>query len=226
MRSLFFFLLACCLGVFAWQQGYFGELPAPGREPERLARQVAPDSVRLLSAEQAAQLKTAPAPAAPATQACLEFGDFEGAELARVKEGLAGLNLGDKLSVRTVEGAGWYMVYLPPARSRAEAERRADELRAQGVRDIAVIGDGSPYRNGLVLGSFRDPNAAKEHAAALEKRGIKGVRTPDRPSGSSSATRFTLHDIDPEQRTKLDALAQAFPQSKLATCPANGKAAP
>ncbi|MEG1834077.1 MAG: SPOR domain-containing protein [Burkholderiaceae bacterium] len=223
MRSLFLFLLAACLAVFAWQQGYFGELPAPGREPERLARQIAPDSLRLLDAAQVAQIKHEPPPApvdsAAPPPACLVFGDFEGGDLNRVRDALAALTLGDKLSTTTVDGAGWYMVYLPPAKNRAEAERRAEELRAQGVRDVAVIGDGSPYRNGLVLGSFRDPNAAKEHAAALEKRGIKGARAPDRPSSRSTATRFTLHDLDADSVARIKALAPDFPQQKITACP-------
>lgn len=220
MRALFLFLLAACLGVFAWQQGYFGELPPPGREPERLSAQIAPDQLVLLSEAPRAPQPPPPTPAPePAASACLEFGDFEGADLSKAREALAELKLGSQLSSRSVEGAGWYMVYLPPLKNRPEADKRAEELRNQGVRDVMVIGEGA-LRNGLVLGSFRELENAREHAAALEKRGVKGARVPDRPAASSTASRFTIKDVDASTRARLEALASQFPQHRLAACAA------
>lgn len=218
MRALFLFLLALILAVAAWQMGALGELPAPGREPGRIARQIAPDTIRLLDADQLAALGK-PVPATTGPVPCLVFGDFEGAELARVQEPLAAIVPAAQMETQKVEGAGWFMVYLPPARSRAEAERRLEDLRAQGVRDVALIGEGA-LRNGLVLGSFRDLASARGHAAALEKRGVTGLRVPERPASPTTATRFVLRDIEPAQKAQLRQLATDFPGHRLAACPA------
>lgn len=218
MRALFLLLLAACLSVFAWQQGYFGELPPPGREPERLSAQIAPEQLVLLA--EAPRPAPVPAPAVaqePTASSCLEWGDFEGADLTKAREALAELKLGASLSARSVEGAGWYMVYLPPLRNRAEAEKRAEDLRNQGLRDVGVIGEGA-LRNGLVLGSFRELENARDHAAALEKRGVKGARVPERPGASSTALRFTIKDADPALRARLETLASKFPQHPLKAC--------
>lgn len=216
MRALFLFLLALILAVAAWQMGAFGELPAPGREPERLALQVAPDKLRLLDEAQIAALSR-PAPAAPPAPVCLEFGDFEAAELARVQPLLAAIVPAEHTEARRTEGAGWFMVYLPPAAGRADAERRAEALRAQGVRDVAVIGEG-PLRNGLVLGSFRDLASAREHAAALEKRGVTGLRVPERAARTSTVTRFVLREVDAAQKSQLRSLAADYPAQRLEAC--------
>jgi hypothetical protein len=208
MRTLFLFLLGACLLVFAWSRGLLGALPEPGREPERIARQVAPERIQLL------QTPPAPAPAAPA---CLAFGPLAGADLKRAAEAFAGLALGERQSEQAVELPGWFMVYLPPLASRELAEQRAAALRAQGMTDVKVIGEGSPLRNALVLGSFRDEAAAREHAAALEKRGVKGLRVPER-APPQAATRFEFRGLDATSLTRVQEIARDFPGQPLAPC--------
>lgn len=208
MRALFLFLLAACLLVFAWSRGLFGDLPAPGREPERLARQVAPEKIRLLQAP--------PAPDA-APPACLAFGPLAGADLKRAAEALTGLALGEHQTEHATELPGWYMVYLPPLATREQAEQRAEALRAQGLTDVKVIGEASPLRFGLVLGSFREEAAAKEHAAALEKRGVRGLRVPER-AAPIAATRFEFRGLDSTSLARVQEIARDFPAQPLVPC--------
>jgi hypothetical protein len=208
MRALFLFLLAACLLVLAWNRGLLGELPTPGREPERLARQVAPERIKLL------QAPPAPVAAAPA---CLSFGPLAGADLKRASEALAGLALGEQQTEHAAELPGWLMVFLPPLPSREQAEQRAAALRAQGITDVKLIGEGSPLRNGLVLGSFRDEAAAREHAAALDQRGVKGLRVSER-AVPLAATRFEFRGLDATSLTRVQEIARDFPAQPLAPC--------
>lgn len=97
MRALVLALLVLNLLLFGWNRGW---LPAPWgagvrseREPERLARQVRPDAVRVVP-------DSAPLPpggaepaagAEPGSPACLEAGPFGADDAARVERALAAL---------------------------------------------------------------------------------------------------------------------------------------
>ena len=227
MKLLFLLLIAANLALFAWQRGAFGVLPDTGREPERIARQVEPDRIRVLTPEQTQALReAAKAAAAPAANGafdlavgadCVELGDFAEAQAARVRARLDALVPAERLEAREVEAPGWYMVYLPPLKTRAEAERAAAQLREQGVRDLIVIGENSPLRNGIALGSFRDQDLANRHLADLQKRGVKSARVADKPS-TLTLTRFVLRTVDPTLAATLQSVQKEFGAARLGRC--------
>jgi hypothetical protein len=225
MKLAFLMLVLVNLLLLAWQQGSFGRLAERGREPERVARQLEPERIRVLTAKDVEALRerarpTSSAPDLNGAQACVEFGDFAPGEVARAEKVLAAL-AGVRVSTRVVEGPGWFMVYLPSHKTSAEAERRADELRSLGVRDLQVMSENAPLKFGISLGSFRDANAARGHVAALEKLGIKGVRMSDKPS-TIALTRFQLRDVDAPAAQQLGALRGEFPAQSVRSCPAQG----
>lgn len=233
MKLAFLLLVLANLALYAWQQGVFGTLPDTGREPGRVAQQIAPERIRVLTPAEVEQLKAKAREQAAAKQAqavfslaaldlasgqaCAEFGDFPINEAARVRARLDALELGDRLSVRSVELPGWIMVYLPPFKTRAEADRAAAELRKQGVRDYVVLGENTPLRNGIALASFKDPELAKSHLADLEKRGVKGARVAEKPP-ALQGTRFTIKALDAPTVEKLQALQKDFANAKFAAC--------
>jgi hypothetical protein len=222
MKLAFLLLVLANLLLFAWQQGAFGRLAEAGREPERVSRQIEPERFRVLTEADVRELRErATQGSAPldldTAQACVEFGDFPAADAARVEKLLAGLSSGAKIESRPVEAPGWYMVYLPPHRSWAEAERRAEELRKLGVRDLMVMSENAPLKFAISLGSFRDPEAAKSHVAALEKLGVKGVRMSDR-SSTVVLKRFQLRELDAAASRQLATLRSEFPAQTLRPC--------
>jgi len=218
MRAAFLLLLLANIALFAWQQGLVGSTANAGREPQRLDRQVAVDRIRVLTPDQLAALRGTPATAGDgvAGPACLEFGDFDEAGLARVQARLAALGLADRLRPRRVNAAGWFIVHLPPLPSRAEAEQLAQDLRGRGVRDLVIMGQNSAMPNAIVLGSFRDPELAQRHQAELTRRGIGGVQTSQR--AATEATRFEIRDVDAALARSLAEIQTEFPQSQLAPC--------
>jgi hypothetical protein len=233
VKLAFLLLVLANLALFAWQQGVFGTLPDSGREPGRVAQQIAPERIRVLTPAEVEQLKIKAREQAAAKQAqavfslaaldlasgqaCAEFGDFAINEAARVRTRLDALELGDRLSARNVELPGWIMVYLPPFKTRAEADRAAVELRRQGVRDFVVMGENTPLRNGIALASFKDAELARNHAAELEKRGVKGARVAEKPP-ALQGTRFTIKALDAPTVEKLQALQKDFATAKFAAC--------
>lgn len=228
MKLAFLLLVLVNLALFAWQQGVFGRFAESGREPERIARQIEAERFRVLSEaevktlrERASATPKAAAPPGPldlsVAQACVEFGEFSTAELGRAETALLKLGLGARQAARTTEVPGGFLVYLPPLKTRVEADRRLDELRKQGVRDASVITEG-PARFGIGFGSFRDTDAARAQLAALEKSGVKGARMADKP-GTITTTRFQLREIDVATAAQLAAIQKEFPAQTMRACP-------
>ncbi|MFN3566174.1 MAG: SPOR domain-containing protein [Burkholderiaceae bacterium] len=226
MKLAFLILVLANLAVFAWQQGAFGWLPESGREPGRIARQLEPGRIRVLTDKEVQQLRDkarqAPATAvagaeSPGAPACLEFGDFTQADAARVLARLAPLALGERIVSQSVELPGWYMVYVPPYKTRAEVERAAAELRKLGVKELLVIADNSPMRFGIALGSFKDQGLAMRHLEDLQRRGVTSARVADRPS-TAPGTRLQIKGVDAALARELAAVQKEFPQSRLAPC--------
>jgi hypothetical protein len=188
-----------------------------------VARQIEPERFRVLTEAEVQTLRERATQGgaafdASSAQSCVEFGDFAAGEVARVEKALAAITPGARINARPVEAPGWYMVYLPPYRSWAEAERRAEELRKLGVKDLMVMSENSPMKFAISLGSFRDPNAAKAHVASLEKLGVKGVRLSDR-AAPAMTTRFQLRDLDAAAAQQLSALRNEYPAQTLRPCP-------
>jgi hypothetical protein len=227
MRAFFMALVLANLAAFAWQHGVFGRMVEPGREPDRVNRQVEADRIRVLTPAQVQDLreKARPQPAdgplagldLAAGKGCVDFGDFNAETAARVRLRLEALNLAERLTSSAVEVPGWYMVYVPPFKTRAEVERAAAEIRKLGVKDMLVIADNSPLRFGIALGSFRDPELAQKHQADLARRGVQGVRVSDVPS-SVPGTRFRITGVDAETAAGLTLLHREFQPSRLAPC--------
>ena len=223
MKLAFLLLVLVNLLLYAWQQGVFGRYGDGGREPERVERQVEPERIRVLTEKDVQALReratqSSSGPDLGVAQSCLEFGDFSPAEAARAEKALSALAPAVKVSQRPVEAPGWYMVYLPPFKTAADAERRAEELRKLGVKDLLVMSENSTMKFGISLGSFRDPNAAKAHLAAREKMGLKGVRIADKPS-TITLTRFQLRDLDADAAQQLAAMRGEFPAQTVRACP-------
>ena len=97
MKLAFLILVLANVLVWAWQQGLLGFTPDTGREPQRTAQQIAPETLRVLTAAEIAKLRSAVQPgkdsAVTLSQSCLEFGDFSGEALAQIQPRIAALTL-------------------------------------------------------------------------------------------------------------------------------------
>ncbi|MGE5339818.1 MAG: hypothetical protein ACM3PU_18490 [Gemmatimonadota bacterium] len=226
MRALLLFLLLLNLVVFAYQRGWLGEWSTAGREPSRIAQQIEPQAIRLLTDADLRRMREhgggagtgAAAPGDESAVACVEFGDFAAEVAPRVRQRLDAFELGTRLTTTDVSVPGWYMVYVPPLATRDEAERVADDLRSRGVRDLLVIDEPGPLRNGISLGQFKDQDLALKHQADLQRRGISGVRVSTRASGGATMTRFRIKPADPGVMQQLTALQKEFGATRFAPC--------
>ena len=182
-------LLVANLAFWAWTQGWLdvlvGASPHGDRDPQRLARQVQPERVRIVrtaasaptDSSAAATLETEPAPSAAAANDgnCFEAGPFTPTELVAAEAALvrAALPPGSWSDLR-IDRPGAWILYMGRFANREQLAQREEELRRQRQNFEPVR---SPdLEPGLSLGRFDDRAAAESALAQLVQRGVQGVR--------------------------------------------------
>ena len=212
MRTVVIFLLLANLTFFAYTRL---DATSDG-EAVRLVEQVQPEKIKLLTPQQVAAL--GPANVAALADVCLEFGPLTEADRARALADLDSLALGKLLTQKRVETTTSFWVYLPPAPSRAEADRRVADLRTRGLGDVAVV-DASPQRNAVSLGLFQTEDAANNRLAEAQKLGVANARVGPRQQVIAT-TMLVIRDPQAQVVTKLRDLMSAYPgtEAKVGNC--------
>ncbi len=212
LRTILLLLLLANLTFF----GYTRLDLTGGGEAVRLADQVQPDKIRLLTPQQVAAL--GPGKVAVLADVCLEWGPIAEGDRARSLAELEPLALGKLLTQRRVETGTAFWVYLPPAANRAEAERRAAEARARGIGDVSIV-DNGPQRHAVSLGAFVTEDAAKARHADVVRLGAANARLGPRQQVVAS-TLFVIRDPQAPVIARLRDLVPAFPgsEAKIGNC--------
>lgn len=187
-----------------------------GGEAVRLANQVQPDKIKLLTPQQVAAL--GPGKVAALADVCLEWGPIAEGDRPRALAELEPLALGKLLTQRRIETSTAFWVYLQPAASRAEAERRAAEARARGIGDVSIV-DNGPQRHAVALGAFVTEDAAKARLADVVQLGAANARVGPRQQTIVS-TLFVIRDPQAPVIARLRDLVPAYPgsEAKIGNC--------
>lgn len=166
LRWLVALLLIANLVFWAWTQGWMDNLVgmrARGdREPERLAHQVRPETMRIVTPQAVADA----ASAAASRSVCLEAGPFDNAGIAAAESVLSSLVPGDAWVRRTSEQPARWILYLGPYPSRESLQRKERELAQINV-DYEEVSNVPELQGGLSLGRFSDRNAAEAARSRL-----------------------------------------------------------
>ena len=212
MRTVVIFLLLANLTFFTYTR-----LDATSEgEAVRLVEQIQPEKIKLLTPQQVAAL--GPAKVAALADVCLEWGPLSEAARARALADLDPLGLGKLLTQKRIESTTSFWVYLPPAASRAEADRRVADLRARGLGDVAVLETG-PQRNAVSLGLFQTEDAANSRLASAVNLGVTNARVGPRQQVITS-TILVIRDPQAQAVAKLRDLMSAYPgtEAKVGNC--------
>lgn len=227
MRWLFALLLIANIAFFAVMQ-----MPRGDAGSDSLASH-APyhaEQIRLLpeAGSPQAQATETPSPPAP-PQICLEWGVFPKQELDRAQNALKTLQLGENaVEVRSVpEKASRYWVYIPPLKSRADAQKKLEELKALDIEDSLVIQDNNKWRHAISLGVFSTQEAADKYLAELRSRNVKSARSGPRTLDEGHAS-LLIKTGNPDSEAGLVRLKQDFPGTELkaVTCALPASAGP
>ena len=183
LRALVLALLLANVAFYAWTQGWLdtvvGVRATGDREPERLARQVRPEIVRIVPAS-AASATSEPLPGA---LACLEAGPFADAELATAKAAArAALPAAGWTTVPSAAPGAW-IVYMGPYPNRAAMTQKEDELKRRALayeelRDNPDLLPGPSLGQsiGLSLGRYDQRASATDALQRLAQQGVRSAR--------------------------------------------------
>lgn len=203
MRTVLVLLLLANLTLFAYTRLDGGS----GGEGMRLAEQVQPDKIKLLTPQEVAAL--GPAKVAALADVCVEWGPFNDAERAKVLADLDPLGIAKLTTQKRVDVPGLWSATLAPYSNRAAAERRAGELRAQNLRDVTVL-DAGNGRFTVAIGAFRTEDAANAHASELARLGVAVPATTQRAQPMSQ-TVLVVRDPPANVVTRMRELQPAYP---------------
>jgi hypothetical protein len=184
--------------------------PSANAGAARLARQVRPESVRVLGpAESAAAL--AAAGQAPARSACVEAGPFAPEQIAAAERQLAGLPWGS-WQRNSVERPSAYAIYHGPFANVAAAQAQRAELAQLGI-DAEPVTQPADLSPGLALGRYDSRAEAEATLAAQRTRRLPGADSA-RITTLPAATEHWLRVEAPS--TALTSQLAALPGSELA----------
>jgi len=225
MRAAFLVLLLANLALYAWLRYGASETV----EPAPLARQIAPDKLKVvapsslppvtaLTKPPASAPAPTPAPAATASLPCMEWGSFTLADATRAEQALEPLALGTRLAQRrTEEHAGWW-VFIPPQGNRQLALRKAAELKQLGVEEYFIVQEEGALRWALSLGVFRTEESAQARLAALRGQGVRTARIGARDTTVPKIW-LQVKSVDAALQARLKEIARQVEGSELRDCP-------
>lgn len=149
--------------------------------------------------------------------ACTEIGNFDAAEAKNFETKLAALTLGDRLTRRPVQENARFIVYIPPLANKEAADKKGGELKRLGVDDFFVITEHTPLQWGISLGIFKSEEAARNHLAALNQKGVRSARVgPHNVAAPKFA--YQLRRIDASTKAGLDKIRATFPRQEERAC--------
>lgn len=211
LRALALLLLLANLGFHAWTQGWLSPwLPPPGsdREPQRLAAQLHPERIAVLSDRAASAALAAAQSAAPHEEPallCLEAGPFDEAG-ARAAEALLAEHgvPPDAVTRELVARNQTWGVVIGRFADRDAMRARAEELARLELRS-EELSTPPALVPGLRLGNYSDRFGAEAALAALVAKGVDDARVVPLPLG---ATQQWLRAVqaDAELQTRLKSL--------------------
>lgn len=218
LRLLTLFLLLANGGYYAWSHGLlrdYGFGPAQQSEPQRLAQQVRPDTLRLLSAEEALRAETLAGGAARPAE-CLAAGLYTEPQAAALRQALGAANLpaGSWSLEPAAEPARW-IVYMGRYANVEQLNRKKSELRQ---RNVFFEAPGSAaLEPGLSLGAFDSQAAANQRLEVLSQRGVRTARVLQERA-EARGLQLRLPAVDEALRPRLEELRTALAGKPLRPC--------
>jgi hypothetical protein len=215
-----FFVLALLLtnGIyFAWSQGLllgFGFAPLQQSEPQRMARQIKPDAVRLLTLQELRQVEAAAGVASKPPE-CLQAGLFDAAKSELLQRALASsLPAGSWVMEDAVEPARW-IIYMGRYANEEIMARKRSELATMKLKFEPL--SNPSLQLGLSLGGFETKAAATAQLEALSRRGLRTAKVVQEHAELRGLL-LRLPATDPAMRASLAELKPALAGKVLSPC--------
>ncbi|MBP5988001.1 MAG: SPOR domain-containing protein [Azonexus sp.] len=244
MKVLVFLLVLANLLFYAFGAGYFGRPDNP--DAGRAGQQILPERMRIVSRGEAPAAPVNATPSLPSVTepaaadiakeparetsseevavkpaehppVCLAWEHLSAADADRLAAVLTGKFANFKVSRRVIaaEGNGWW-VHVPPLASKAEADKKAGELKQLEISDFFVVQDG-PSRFAISLGVFSSEKGAQDRLADLKAKGVRSAKVGPRP-GKDSTVRLQAHGPSTDRDGLLAAVGKIVPKAEAQDC--------
>ena len=208
LRAVVIALLLANAAFFAWTQGWLdnvvGVRSIGDREPERVLRQIRPETIRIVPD---------PTVAAAAPLACLEAGPFAPAEItaaeAALRAALPNAIAGTWVSLKS-EQPGTWIVYMGKFPNRELLVKKQEELARRKVA-FEEVNSPAALDPGLSIGRFEERAAADAALAQFTKQDIRTAKVVELTPPASS---FRLR-VDRADAALAAQLAEVKPDGLL-----------
>ncbi|MGH6641040.1 MAG: SPOR domain-containing protein [Polaromonas sp.] len=219
LRLLVLALLLANAGYFAWTQGLladYGFAPASQSEPQRLAQQIRPEAMRLLTASEARQLESAAPLATVASAAeCLQAGLFSEEQANALRPRLQSSLPAGSWSLESSVAPGRWIVYMGKYADDEALAKKRSELRQRGVSFEPLINPA--LGPGLSLGHFSSQADAESELAKAATRGVRTARVVlERPEARGQLLKLAAADAS--LKARLEALKPQLEGKALQAC--------
>lgn len=227
LRLIVLLLVLANAGYYAWSHGLlaaYGFAPTSQAEPQRLAQQIKPEAMRILTPTEARQIASAPpvpqsaasTPTATSSATeCLQAGLFNEEQTLVLRERLvSALPSGSWALESSVDPARW-LVYMGKYNSADAVTKKKAELRGLGVSfDVLTNASLEP---GLSLGNFKTQAEANTELARIAKKGVKTAKVIQERA-EQRGQMLKLPTVNAALRTQLDAIKPQLAGKAFQTC--------
>lgn len=215
LRLVVLILLLANAAYFAWSQNLlasWGIAPAQQSEPQRMGQQIRPQTLRILSTDEARRMDVTVA--GPLGAECLQAGPLDDGLSANLKQALQPWPAGSWTLEAAVEPARW-IVYMGKYPSADNANRKKAELRQLGVFTESLAEQA--LAPGLSLGGYASEAEATRQLDALAQRGVRTARVVQERLETRGLI-LKLPAVDDALRARLSELKTGLGGKTLRLC--------
>jgi hypothetical protein len=218
LRLLVLLLILANGAYYAWSQRLlvsWGLGPAQQAEPQRVAQQIKPEALRVLTPDEDRRNAAATAAGVKLPE-CLQAGNFDEAQAVALGEALTKAAWpADSWKLENVVQPARWIVYMGKYADVEMLAKKRAELRQRNVT-FETLGNPS-LEPGLSLGGFETQAEATRQLDALATRGVRTARVvQERPE--VRATRLVLPSLDDAMRARLEEVKPLLAGKPLRSC--------
>ena len=206
---------------WSWAQGWllpYGFGPAPQNEPFRLAQQIRPEAITLLSPAEVSAMRQS---GAAENAQCLQSGLMDDTQAAPVRAHLAASWPANSWVLQPVNTPERWLVYMGKYANLADLNKKRAELAAIQVSTEPVTS--AALSPGLSLGAYTSQSQAN---TALQTLGHRGVRTARvvQDQLAVQGVRLRLPAVNAALQAQLPGLKAVLTSVALESCTEPGAA--
>jgi hypothetical protein len=223
MRPLVFLLILANLFFFAWTEGYFSTSVEP--DTLRIEQQLLADRINIVARDEppAVPVKTEKIEKVTekkpekVAEACLQLSELPVADMLKAERLVAEKFAAFKSERSMHNGSGSFWVFIPPLSGKAEADKKAGELKALRVPEFFIVQEAGANRFAISLGIFSSKEAAAERLAELREKGVRSARVGERDIKPASGG-LELRGPEVQSEGLKHALLDIVPKTKITAC--------